>query len=174
MGKVRAAVILRVVAFVVALALAAGLSACSSGAPTAPVGIDSQLRGIVGLRWRIVESRHETASVTIPSSRGGYFTLSANGADAADDSVASYSARFTTTATGFHVTDTKVSANGYAGHDPIVLALIEGTQALTDEGADVTARRVGIQLDLSVGSYRITATHVGSATPSPSHTNTPS
>jgi hypothetical protein len=171
MGNVRAPVILRLIAFAVALALAAGLSACSSGsggARTRPLGTDWQLSGIVGIRWRIVEVRHQAASVTIPSSRGGYFALSTDGAIAADDTLNVYAARFTTTTTGFHVTGTTVSGVGYVGHDPVMLALIEGTQALTDEGADVTARRVGTELDLSVRTYSITATQVGSAAPQPS------
>ena len=176
MGKLRAPVIPRVIAFAVALALTAGLSACSSGSGDAHAkpGTDRPLSGIVGLRWRIVGVKHDAASVAIPSSRGGYFALSADGAIAADDTLNAYAARFTSTTTGFHVTGTTVSGAGYVGHDPVMLALIEGTTALTNEGADVTARRAGTELDLSVGSYRSTATQDRSAAaqPSPSPTNT--
>jgi hypothetical protein len=173
-GKVGAPVMVRLIAFALAVALTAGLSSCSSGSGGArtSLGTGSQLSGIVGLRWRIVEVKHQAVSVTIPGSRGGYFALSADGAIAADDTLNVYAARFTMTTTGFHVTGTAVSGAGYVGDDPVMLALIEGTTALTDEGADVTARLAGAQLDLSVGSYSITATQVGSAVPQPSSSNT--
>ena len=96
MGKLRAPVIPRVIAFAVALALTAGLSACSSGSGDAHAkpGTDRPLSGIVGLRWRIVGVKHDAASVAIPSSRGGYFALSADGAIAADDTLNACAARF--------------------------------------------------------------------------------
>jgi hypothetical protein len=173
MRNVRVTVIFRLIVVTAAAAVAAGLSSCSSGRGVARN--DSQLSGIIGLRWRIVEVRHDAVSVAIPGRRGGYFALSADGALLADDTLNNYAAHFRTTRTGFHVTDSIGSGVGYAGRDPMMLTLIEGTQVLTNEGADVSERLVGNQLDLSVGRYRITAVRAGSVgaqpSPSPSPTN---
>jgi hypothetical protein len=171
MGSVRVPVILRLIGIAAGLALATAVSSCSDarGPARAARGTDLQPSSIVGLEWRIAEVRRDASSVTIPREQGGSFALSADGGLVADDTLNNYAARFTATTTGFHVTNTTSSGAGYAGHDPIMLALIDGTRALTGEGADVVARRVGTQLDLSVGRYHLVAVPVGpvAAAPSP-------
>jgi hypothetical protein len=162
-GPVRTPVIVRWIAIVLAFAVPATLSGCASS--RRPAGTQtttgSQLTGIVGFRWRITEVQHGAAKVTVPPGRGGYFALTQDGGLIADDTINNYAGRFTETANGYHVTIMQGTAVGYGGHDPVLLALIEGTQALTDEGADVTARQTSTRLELSTGTYHITATRVG-------------
>jgi hypothetical protein len=169
-GYVRTRVIVRWVAIVVAFAVLMTLSGCadSRGPAGARGTTGSQLTGIVGFRWGIVEVQHGGARVTVPRGRRGYFALTPGGGLVADDTVNNYAGRFTAAANGYQVTIMRVTAVGYGGHDPIVLALIEGTQALTDEGADLTARLTGTRLELSAGSYHITAARVGPAAVPPS------
>jgi hypothetical protein len=81
----------------------------------------------------------------------------------AGHTVNSYQGRFTSAANGYHITIMRVSLVGYGGHDPVTLAPIAGTQALTGTGADITARLAGTRLDLSAGDYRITAGRAGPA-----------
>lgn len=173
----RTPVIVRWIAIVLAFAVPA-LSGCASS--RRPAGTQrttsSQLTGIVGFRWRIAEVRHGTAGVTVPRARGGYFAFTPEGDLVADDTVNNYAGRFTSTANGYHVTLMRVSLVGYGGHDPVTLALIAGTQALTEAGVDVTVRLTGTRLDLSAGDYRITAVRAGPAgippSPVPSPTGT--
>jgi hypothetical protein len=173
MRYVRTPVIVRWIAIVLVVAVPA-LSGCATS--RRPAGIQrttsSQLTGIVGFRWRIAGVRHGAASVTVPRTRGGYFAFTPKGDLVADDTVNNYAGRFTPTASGYHVTVMRVSLVGYGGHDPVTLALIAGTQALTQAGVHVTVRLTGTRLDLSAGDYRITAVRVGRAgilpTPVPS------
>ena len=164
MRYVRTPVIAGWVAIVVAFAVSA-LSGCA--ASRGPAGISPatgpQLTGIVGFRWRIAEVRRGAASVTVPRTSGGYLSLTPAGTLAAGDTVNSYAGRFTPAANGYHVTIMRVTLVGYGGHDPVTLALIAGTQALTQTGADVTASLTGSRLDLSAGHYRITAVRTGPA-----------
>jgi hypothetical protein len=177
MGYVRTPVIVRWIAIVLAFAVPA-LSGCA--ASRGPAGIQrtasSQLAGIVGFRWRIAEVQHGAARVTVPRARGGYFAFTPEGDLTADDTVNHYAGRFTAAANGYRVTVMRVSLAGYGGHDPVTLALIAGTQALTETGADVTVRLTGTRLDLSAGDYRITAVRAGPAgilpTPVPSPAGT--
>jgi hypothetical protein len=122
-----------------------------------------QLTGIVGFRWRFAEVQRGATSVTVPRTSGGYFAFTWRGTWVAGDTVNSYQGRFTSAANGYNVTIMRVSLVGYGGHDPVTLALIAGTQALTGAGADVTVRPVGTRLDLSAGDYRITAGRAGPA-----------
>jgi hypothetical protein len=87
--------------------------------------------------------------------------------------VNSYQGRFTSAADGYHVTIMRVSMAGYGGHDPVMLALIAGTQSLTGTGADITVRLAGTRLDLSAGDYRITAGRAGPAGNLPSPVPSP-
>jgi hypothetical protein len=175
MEYVRTPVIVRWIAIVLAFAVPA-LSGCASS--RGPAGTQrttsTQLTGVVGFRWRIAEVRHGTAGVTVPRARGGYFAFTPAGDLVADDTVNSYAGRFTSTANGYHVTVMRVSLAGYGGHDPVTLALIGGTQALTETGTDVTVRLAGTRLYLSAGDYRITAVRAGPVgiLPSPSPAGT--
>jgi hypothetical protein len=164
MGYVRTPVIVRWIAIVLAFAVPALAGCASSRGPagTQPAA-SSQLTGIVGFRWRIAEVRHGAAGVTVPRTRGGYFAFTPEGDLVAGDTVNNYAGRFASTANGYHVTTMRVSSVGYGGHDPVTLALIGGTQALTEAGVDVTVRLTGIRLDLSAGDYRITAVRAGPA-----------
>jgi hypothetical protein len=149
---VRTPVIVRWIAVVLAFAVPA-LSGCATSRGPADIQrtTSSQLTGIVGFRWRIAEVQHGAASVTVPRTRGGYFAFTPEGDLAADDTVNHYAGRFTSTANGYHVTIMRVSLAGYVGHDPVTLALIAGTQALTGAGAHVTVGLTGTRLDLSAG-----------------------
>jgi hypothetical protein len=176
MSPVRAAVKFRLIASVVALALAVALAACASGPERAgtPRTTGSQLTGIVGFRWQITEIRHGPRTVTIPRGRGAYFALTTDGTLVADDTVNYHSGRFTPTADGYHVTTMATTLVGYSSHDPVTLAVIDGTLALTDQGTDVAVHLAGDRLGLSAGTYRITAVRVGPepvpSTPSPTDT----
>jgi hypothetical protein len=177
MGYVRIPVIVRWVAIVLAFAVPA-LSGCATS--RGPAGIQPatspQLTGIVGFRWRIAEVQRGAASVTVPRTSGGYFAFTPAGNLVAGDTVNNYAGRFTSAANGYHVTIMRVSLVGYGGHDPVTLALIAGTRALTGAGADVTVRLTGTRLDLSAGDYRITAVRAGPAgilsSPAPSPAGT--
>jgi hypothetical protein len=164
MRYVRTPVIVRWIAIVVVFAVPA-LSGCANSPGPAGIGrtTSSQLTGIVGFRWRIAEVRHGTAGVTVPRARGGYFAFTPEGDLLADDTVNNYAGRFTPAANGYHVTVMRVSLVGYGGHDPVTLALIGGTQALTQAGVHVTVRLTGTRLDLSAVDYRITAVRAGPA-----------
>jgi hypothetical protein len=169
MGQLRTPVIAGWAAIVLVCAVPA-LSGCA--ASHGPGGIQAaaspQLTGIVGYRWRVAEVQRGAASVTVPRTSGGYFAFTPAGTLAADDTVNSYAGRFTPAANGYHVTIMRVTLAGYGGHDPVTLALIEGTQALTETGADVTVSLAGSRLDLSAGAYRITAVRAGPAAILPS------
>ena len=164
MGHVRTPVIVGCAAIVLAFAVPA-LSGCA--ASRGPAGIQPvagpRLTGIAGFRWRVTEVRRGAASVTVPRTSGGYFTFTPGGTLAADDTVNSYAGHFTPAANGYHVTIMRVTLAGYGGHDPVTLALIAGTQALTETGADVTVSLTGSRLDLSADGYRITAVRAGPA-----------
>ena len=164
MGYGRTRVIVRWVAIVLVFAVPA-LSGCA--ASRGPAGIQPtrspQLTGIVGFRWRIAEVQRGPASVTVPRTSGGYFAITPAGTLVAGDTVNHYAGRFTSAPKGYHVTIMRVSLAGYGGHDPVTLALVAGTQALTGAGADVTVKLTGTRVDLSVGDYRITAVRAGPA-----------
>jgi hypothetical protein len=164
MGHGRTPMIVRWIAILLAFAVPA-LSGCASS--RGPAGIkrstNSQLTGIVGFRWRIAEVQHGAASVTVPRTRSGYFAFSPQGDLIADDTVNNYVGRFAPTANGYHVTIMRVTLAGYGGHDPVTLALIAGTQALTKASAGVAVRLTGTRLDLSADDYRITAVRAGPA-----------
>ena len=164
MGHVRTPVIVRWVAILLAFAVPA-LSGCTTS--RGPAGIhpatSPQLTGIVGFRWRIAEVQRGAASVTVPRTSGGYFAFTPAGTLVAGDTVNHYAGRFTSAPKGYHVTIMRVSLAGYGGHDPVTLALVAGTQALTGAGADVTVKLTGTRVDLSVGDYRITAVRAGPA-----------
>jgi hypothetical protein len=164
MGYVRTPVIVRWVAIVLVFAVPA-LAGCASS--RGPAGTQrttsSQLTGIVGFRWRVAEVQHGAAGVTVPRTGGGYFAFTPKGDLLADDTVNNYAGRFTPAANGYHVTIMRVTLVGYGGHDPVTLALIGGTQALTQAGVHVTVRLTGTRLDLSAGGYRITAVRAGPA-----------
>ena len=164
MGHVRTPVIVRWVAILLAFAVPA-LSGCTTS--RGPAGIhpatSPQLTGIVGFRWRIAEVQRGAASVTVPRTSGGYFAFTPAGTLVAGDTVNHYAGRFTSAPKGYHVTIMRVSLAGYGGHDPVTLALVAGTQALTGAGADVTVKLTGTRVDLSVGDYRITAVRTGPA-----------
>ena len=123
----------------------------------------SQLTGIVGFRWRIAEVEHGAVSVTVPRTRGGYFAFSPQGDLVADDTVNNYAGRFASAVNGYRVTVMRVTLIGYAGHDPVTLAVIAGMQALTQAGAGIAVGLTGTRLDLSAGDYRITAVRAGPA-----------
>lgn len=177
MRYVRTPVIVRWIAIVLVFAVPA-LSGCATS--RGPAGIQrttsSQLTGIVGFRWRIAEVQHDAASVTVPRTGGGYFAFTPEGDLLAGDTVNNYAGRFTPAPNGYHVTIMRVTLVGYGGHDPVTLALIAGTQALTQAGVHVTVRRTGTRLDLSAVDYRITAVRIAPAgilpTPVPSPAGT--
>jgi len=177
MGHVRTPVIVRWVAILLAFAVPA-LSGCATS--RGPAGIhpatSPQLTGIVGFRWRIAEVQRGPASVTVPRTSGGYFAFTPAGTLVAGDTVNHYAGRFTSAPKGYHVTIMRVSLAGYGGHDPVTLALIAGTQALTETGVHVTVRLTGTRLDLSAGHYRITAVRIAPAgilpTPAPPSAST--
>jgi hypothetical protein len=135
--------------------------------------VSSPLTGIAGFRWRIAEVQHGAASVTVPRTRGGYSTLTSDGDLAARDTVNSYAGRFTPAANGYHVTIMRVTSTSYAGHAPVTLAVIAGTQALTKAGVHVTVRLTGTRLGLSAGDCRITAVRAGPASVLPSPVPSP-
>jgi hypothetical protein len=167
MGHRCTPMIVRWIAIVLALAVPA-LAGCASS--RRPAGIQattsSLLTGIGGFRWRIAEVQHGAASVTVPRTRGGYFAFSPQGDLVAYDTVNNYAGRFAPAANGFRVTLMRVTVAGYAGQDPVTLALIAGTHALTQVGTAVAVRLTGTRLDLSSGGYRITAARAGPAGPS--------
>jgi hypothetical protein len=144
------------------LVLSATVSGCASrqhAIHTSQHTPQSQLSTIVGYRWQITEVRHGTASVTVPRGRGGYVAFSPNGVLNADDGVNHYYGHFTPTANGYHVTDMAGTLVGYVGHDPVTLALTEGTQAITTQDSDVVIEGLtGDRLALSADGYHVAAT----------------
>jgi hypothetical protein len=164
MRYVRTPVIVRWIAIVLVFAVPA-LSGCATSRGPAGIGrtTSSQLIGIVGFRWRITEVQHGAAGVTVPPTGGGYFAFTPEGDLLADDTVNNYAGHFTPAPNGYHVTIMRVTLAGYGGHDPVTLALIAGTQALTQAGVHVTVRLTGTRLDLSAVDYRITAVRAGPA-----------
>jgi len=164
MGHGRTPVIVGWIAIVLAFAVPA-LAGCASsrGPEDIKRTTSSQLTGIAGFRWRIAEVQHGAASVIVPRTRGGYFAFSPHEDLVADDTVNNYAGRFAPAVNGYHVTIMRATLIGYAGHDPVTIALIAGTRALTQAGTAVTVRLTGTRLDLSAGDYRITAARAGPA-----------
>jgi len=177
MAYVRAPVIVRWIAIVLAFAVPA-LSGCaaSRGPAGSQPAASPRLTGIVGFRWQIAEVRHGAASVTVPRTSSGYFAFTPAGNLLADDTVNNYAGRFTPAPNGYHITIMRATLVGYSGHDPVTLALIAGTQALTETGVHVTVRLTGTRLHLSAGHYRITAARIAPAgilpTPAPPSAST--
>jgi heat shock protein HslJ len=152
-------------AWIVLAALA--LAACGSVAPAR-----SASPGFTGYDWKVVAIGHDGKVTPIPAQVGVGLQFSPGGQFGAGDGINFYSGTYRATTDSFTLGTLAATANGYAGHDPAILAGMSAIGSL-DDSARATVRLTGDQLVVHAGSYTLTCHRAGAqADPTPAPTTT--
>ena len=123
----------------------------------------------LGRQWRLVSLREGGKTVTVPASYGATVAFGDDGSLLMSDSVNALSGPFTVTADGFSTHSMSSTAVGYAGRDPVRLAVVRAIDAIAfradgvDQPVPVRAAVSGAQLLLTAGGYPMAFALVGPA-----------
>ena len=146
------------------------MTSCGSSLPNAGGGSASW----VGYTWRITEVQHGTNSMSIPAALNGFVAFAPDQTLSANDGVNFYFGRYLVESYGYRPNSAGATNAGYAGNDPVQLALIAAVRALTGSDPVTASSDETGNLHLAVDGYTVTCTKQGVASnqPPPSPTST--
>lgn len=126
---------------ILSVTVAAVLSSCSDGGRSVQSGTsisESQAaRQLVGSRWVLIEITTGHRSLSVPASLQATWQFTADRQFLASDTVNAISGRYRLSPTGFATINAGTTLVGYAGFDPVRLAVIAAFQAMTSGPVDV-------------------------------------
>ena len=159
---------------IVAILVVGGCTGSTTGGPTisdgtGTVAVDAPVMTgsgsvpqstYVGPRWQLVEVSHEGTRHTVPTEVGAWIRFDPSGRLQLNDGVNAASGGFTATPEGFRRTEMASTLVGYAGSDPVRLAVIDGMGAVLGFGPEaeddvVSARMSSERLVLGVDGYEL-------------------
>ncbi len=100
-------------------------------APLPPASPGVVSASYLNSHWRLTAVTDRRGTTAIPASIDAWLELAADGELLASDDVNTITGHFTTTSTGFDVSDAVTTLVGYGGNDPVQLAAITGIGAVT-------------------------------------------
>jgi hypothetical protein len=177
-GENRVARILRVALLSVVVATA--LSSCSNGSNPMPSTASNLIstsviqapRQLVGFRWLLTEITTGNASLSVPQSLHATWQFTADQQFLASDAVNAISGRYRLGPARFTTLDVATTAVGYAGSDPVRLAVISGFQRMISGRSNVELTSSPTNVVIRVPGYVMTFRRVGPAGPSPPPSST--
>ncbi|MDT4893700.1 MAG: hypothetical protein QOE97_2735 [Pseudonocardiales bacterium] len=133
MGTLRVAIL--------SVTVAAVLSSCSDGNRSVQSGTSisagQPARQLVGSRWVLTEITTGHSALSVPESPQATWQFTADRQFLASDTVNAISGRYRLSPTGFATMNAGTTLVGYAGSDPVRLAVISAFRAMTSGPVDV-------------------------------------
>jgi META domain len=162
-----------VAAALIAVVVGVGVAARALRTENPRIGASSAT--YVGSRWLLVSVRNGQQHSAVPAALRAGIAFGTDGEVVMSDSVNALSGRYTTTATGFVVSEAGSTAAGYAGTDPTTLLVIKAVDAIalgpmtTGTSAPTVESRARVQagrLVIEASGYELTFERAGpSGTP---------